>query len=140
MREPSDLLRKVIAADEALLATFGMALDDVGENSIAVTAVPPDSLVNSLGVAHGSLLFTVADTAAAYALANRGLRGATIGSSMSFSRPARAGIPVRAEAIISTQGRTLATVQSTVTSAGRTVALGTFQFYLIADERPAGAG
>ncbi|HSF85792.1 MAG TPA: hotdog domain-containing protein [Acidimicrobiia bacterium] len=127
------LLAEVIAADAALLDTFGITVVAADEQRVVLEAIPPAALVNSLGVAHGALLFSVADTAAAYALASRGARGATIGSSMTYARPAKSGVPVVAAARVVTQGRTLATVRATITSEGKTVGHGMFQFMLLGE-------
>jgi acyl-CoA thioesterase len=125
-----ELLDEVLAADADLLQLFGLSLVSATAEGVTLAATPVDAMVNALGVAHGSFLFTLADTAAAYAMAARGFLGPTINANVSFTGPIRAGATATALAQITTASRSLATVTSTVTSVGDVVGHGVFQFYI----------
>lgn len=130
MPELHPLLAEILAADQAMLAHFGAEFVEAGDGRAVIRANPRPELVDSLGVAHGSLAFTLADTAAAYAMSSRGLHAATVNSNIAFTGPVTEGAELVASAEITTAGRTLATVTSTVTTEGRVVAHATFQFYI----------
>jgi acyl-CoA thioesterase len=128
--EPT-LLERVIAQDSALLELYRITVVDSGDGACTLSATPRPELVNSAGVTHGSLAFTLADTAAAYAMASRGLYALTINAAISYAGPARQEEILTARASIKTAGRRLAAVQAEVHSATRLVAHGTFQFSIL---------
>ncbi|MDH3500474.1 MAG: PaaI family thioesterase [Acidimicrobiia bacterium] len=127
------LLAEVLAADADMLTHFGIEFVEAGEGTAVLRASPRREFVNSLGLAHGSLAFTLADTAAAYAMSSRGLHAATVNANVAFTGPIREGEEALARAEITTAGRTLATVTSTVTSDGKVAGHATFQFYILND-------
>ena len=102
------LLERVIAHDAALLGLYRITVVDAGDGGCTLEASPRAELVNSAGVTHGSLAFTIADTAAAYAMASRGLHAVTINAAMSYTAPARHDEVLTAHASIRTAGRRLA--------------------------------
>jgi uncharacterized protein (TIGR00369 family) len=125
------LLERVIAHDTALLELYRITVIDSGDGSCTLEATPRPELVNSAGVTHGSLAFTLADTAAAYAMASRDLHAVTINAAISYTGPAKQDEVLTAHASIKTAGRRLAAVQAEVHSADRVVAHGTFQFSIL---------
>lgn len=129
-REPN-LLERVIAQDAALLELYRITLVESGDGTCTLAATPRSELVNSAGVTHGSLAFTLADTAAAYAMATRDLPAVTINAAISYTGPAREDERLTARAGIRTAGRRLAAVQAEVRSNDRLVAHGTFQFSIL---------
>lgn len=133
MSELHPLLAEVLVADQAMLEHFGMEFVEAGEGRAVVRAQPRPEFVNSLGIAYGSFAFTLADTAAAYAMSSQGLHAATVNSNMAFTGPIKEGVEAVANAEISTAGHILATVTSTVTSEGRVVGHATFQFHVLTD-------
>ena len=135
MSHDDDLLERVIAHDAALLDLYRMAVVETGDGYCALSATPREELVNSAGVTHGSLAFTLADTAAAYAMASRGLHAVTINAAMSYTAPARSDEILSVRAEIRTSGRRLAAVQAEVHSGERMVAHGTFQFSILQEAR-----
>ncbi len=128
------LLDQVIAHDAALHDLYKMSVVAAGDGTCTLAATPRKELVNSVGVTHGSLAFTLADTAAAYAMASRELHAVTINAAISYTGPARQDETLTAHAEIKTAGRRLAAVQAEVLSADRLVAHGTFQFSIIQEE------
>jgi acyl-CoA thioesterase len=133
MGPEATLLEQVLAADEALLELFRIEVVESTDERTVLRTVPRPELVNSVGVAHGSLAFTLADTAAAYAMVSRGLHAVTISANVSFTGPARAGSEVLAEARVESAGKQLGTVTARVTSGERLVAHGTFQFFILSE-------
>ena len=129
------LLDRVVEHDAALLELYRIRVVEASEGGCTLEATPRAELVNSAGVTHGSLAFTIADTAAAYAMASRDLHAVTINAAMSYTAPARHDEVLTAHASIRTAGRRLAAVQADVYSADRLVAHGTFQFSIL--EQPA---
>jgi len=122
------LLDEIEAADRAMLAHLGLAVRRASEEEVVLHGDPHPDLQNSFDIVHGSHAFAALDTAAAYALAARGIHAATIGSHITFSRPVSSGAEVVATARVVTAGRTLATVRAELTADGRLAALGTFEF------------
>jgi uncharacterized protein (TIGR00369 family) len=133
VEHPTQLLEDVITQDASLLELYRITVVDSGDGTCSLSATPRPELVNSAGVTHGSLAFTLADTAAAYAMASRNLHAVTINAAMSYTGPARQGETLTAHAAIVTAGRRLAAVQAEVHSAERIVAHGTFQFSILQD-------
>lgn len=116
------------------------------ENGIRITAVEPglargelavgpDS-VNPHGKVHGGALAALADTVAGCCACAQGGRCVTANSSMEFLRPA-GGTKIFCEATPKKLGRTLSVIQVTLTNGeGKTVATGTFTFYMFEGQRP----
>lgn len=77
---------------------FGIALDDVGPGYASISMVRGADALNGFGVAHGGVLFLLADTAFAYACNGRDI--ATVGQSatMAFLSPGRSGERITADA------------------------------------------
>ena len=125
------LLERIVAQDAALLELYRITVVASGDGSCTLGATPRPELVNSVGVTHGSLAFTLADTAAAYAMASRDLHAVTINAAISYTGPAKQDEILTAHATIKTAGRRLAAVQAEVMSGDRLVAHGTFQFSIL---------
>lgn len=122
------LLDEVLAADAAMLERLGLSLRASSEAGVVIRGEPHPDLHNSFDIVHGSHAFAAMDTAAAYALAARGIHAATIASHVTFSRPVSTGVEVIATGTVVTAGRTLANVRTELTAGGKLAALGTFQF------------
>lgn len=124
----------VLEADADILRHFGMTFVSAAEGRAEMRLSVRPELVNAAGFAHGGLLFTLADTCAAYAVGSGGQRGATVASSFSFLRAARGGMEVRGTAWTVHRGRRLATVQTEVRDGSADdmlLATGTLTFALL---------
>lgn len=126
---------------------MGFRFTEMSDGRAVVECPDASPFLNPTGVAHGGLLFGLADSAVAYALSTQLApveTCTTIESSIHFLRPVRAG-PVRAEARVVRAGRTVCLIDCEITdSEGRTVAKCRSTFLrLQADEqgswRPPGA-
>jgi len=122
------LLERVMAADAEMLGHLGIEVTEASADLVVLRGNPNRALRNSFDVVHGSHVFALMDTAAAYALASRGIHAATIGAHVTFSRPVVAGSDIMATATVMTAGRTLATVRGDVKADGRIASVATFQF------------
>jgi acyl-CoA thioesterase len=126
-------LREVLEQDAGILDHYGMRFVSAGEGrcELEVTVLP--SMINAAGLAHGGLLFALADFACAYAVRSLGAPGATINASFSFLRPAAAEMEIVAEATVISRSRRLATLSADVRDkapGGKQLAHGTFTFML----------
>ena len=84
---------------------------------------------NPVGLPHGGVYFSMADTACGSAMAAYGVVCVTINSSFSFLKSARTGDRLTAEARELQSGRSVAVLEARVTSeAGDLLAVGTFTF------------
>lgn len=82
------------------------------------------AMVNGLGVCHGGYLFALADTAFAFACNGYNRITVAAGASIDFTRPARLGDRLRAEAREQHRGRTTGLYEVSVTNQdGQLVAL-----------------
>ncbi len=123
-----DVLTDILDRDRAMLEYFGLEFVDAADGTARLTAVAKAEMLNSHEVAHGGLAFVLADTAAAYAMASLGLRGVTVGSTMAFTAPIRAGRPAHATAEVTARGRTFCVAEASVVSEDTLCATATLRF------------
>lgn len=111
MAEISEELSSALAADRGILETFGMrvVLAQAGRCHLACTV--PQALVNAGGFAHGSIAFSMMDTACAYALRSAGVRGVTSNANVSYVKGAQGGSELLAEVAVVSQSRRVATLR-----------------------------
>lgn len=78
-------------ARDAAARLLGITLDEVREGyaRLSMTALP--SMLNGHDLVHGGLIFTLADTAFAYACNSRNERNVALSAQISFVAPARGG-------------------------------------------------
>jgi len=111
-------------------------------NHIKLTEMAPDWAVceltlveeslNPLGVAHGGVLYSMADCATGIAARSDGRRYVTLSSSFNFLRSGQAGDTVRAEAKVRRRGRSTCYVDLDITdSQGKLLCSGNFTFFCI---------
>lgn len=129
------LMDEVLERDRGILEHFGMQFVSLTEERCEMRAVVKPELINAAGLAHGGLLYAIADTACAYATGAPGTPGATVSSGFNFNRPARAGMTLRCVAEVQTRGRRLVTVTARVTdvATSQLLAHGTFTFMLLTE-------
>ena len=83
---------------DAASQKFGMRIESCGPGRATVTmAIRPD-MVNGHRICHGGLVFTLADSAFAFACNSYGDNTVAAGASIEFLRPAREGDLLRAVA------------------------------------------
>ncbi|GAB3595461.1 hydroxyphenylacetyl-CoA thioesterase PaaI [Angustibacter peucedani] len=93
------------ASAEAMLgedlasAGLGITLDDVGPGTARLRMTVRDDMVNGHAIAHGGLVFTLADSAFAVACNSHGMVTVAAGADITFTAPARLGDVLLAEAV-----------------------------------------
>jgi acyl-CoA thioesterase len=125
--DPDELARRVaramFAKDHAARG-LGIEIRDVGEGRAALSMVVRPDMLNGHAIAHGGFVFTLADTAFAYACNSRNESTVALQCSISFARAAREGELLVAVAQERTRANRTATYDVSVATAdGETVAL-----------------
>ncbi|MBU2602912.1 MAG: PaaI family thioesterase [Actinobacteria bacterium] len=113
-----------ISKNDGMIRQFGMRVEEAGDGYAKVSVVVEDAFLNQHGVAHGALVFALADVA--FAIAVNSLTDAMgVQWSLNILRAARAGETLTAECSTVHRGSRLFVVHYTVTSnSGKLVAQG----------------
>lgn len=106
----TDLARRVtlrMRETEGPTQTLGLALEAVDVGSARVSMIVRQEMLNGLGTCHGGVLFTLADTAFAYACNSRNSASVAQQAAIAFLAPAREGDTIVAQAReLALEGRT----------------------------------
>jgi acyl-CoA thioesterase len=86
-------------AQDTASAALGMELVDVGPGTARLRMPVTSSMVNGHAIAHGGLVFTLADSAFAVACNTHGVVTVASGADITFVAPARLGDVLLAEAV-----------------------------------------
>jgi len=78
-------------ARDAASRLLGIELEEVRPGYARLSMQVVDSMLNGHDVAHGGLIFTLADTAFAYACNSRSERNVALNAAISFTAAARSG-------------------------------------------------
>ncbi|MDE2581291.1 MAG: hydroxyphenylacetyl-CoA thioesterase PaaI [Rhodospirillales bacterium] len=100
--DPDALARacaKAMWADDRASPGLGMTLESVGAGRAVLSMTVADSMVNGHGICHGGFIFTLADSAFAFACNSHGDRAVAQHCAITFLRPGRRGETLRAEAV-----------------------------------------
>ncbi|MHB8787730.1 MAG: hydroxyphenylacetyl-CoA thioesterase PaaI [Thauera sp.] len=140
--DPQALAEAVAAAmwsrDRAAQA-LGMRIEAVGPGTATLSMPVRSDMVNGHHICHGGLIFSLADTAFAYACNAYNRNTVASGCNIDFVAPGKEGDTLTAEAVErSLSGRTGVYDITVRDSAGRTVALFRGKSYRIAGEVIAG--
>jgi len=121
------LAEKVVAAmlrDDSCTPWLGMEVESVGAGTAVVTMCVVGSMVNGHNTAHGGMVFSLADSAFAFACNSHNRRTVAAGCSIEYLKPAMLGDTLRAIATEISCGNRLGLYDVTVTNQrGETVAL-----------------
>lgn len=85
------------AADRAS-QHLGITIDSHGDGHAVVSMVITDDMVNGLGIGHGGLIFSLADSAMAFATNGTGRPAVAVQAEIDWLRPARLGSRLTATA------------------------------------------
>lgn len=99
---PAETARAAAAAmwaEDSASRALGMTLDDVGPGLARMSMKVRDDMVNGHGICHGGFVFTLADSAFAFACNSYGRRTVAQGADVVFVAPARTGDVLVAEAV-----------------------------------------
>ncbi|MGI9324447.1 MAG: PaaI family thioesterase [Pseudomonadales bacterium] len=125
----------VVAQDQSILDVFGMRVMSAQDGACEINCVVPETLINAAGFAHGSIAFSLMDTACAYALGSLDIRGVTLNGNTTYVRGAQAGSTLRARVSVVSRTRRIVSLRGEVfveSDAGSELAAhGTFVFQLI---------
>ncbi|MGH3649167.1 MAG: PaaI family thioesterase [Acidimicrobiia bacterium] len=120
-----------LLADDSYAGGLGIELVEVTDDEIVVAMEVTDSHVNFLGVAHGGMVFSLADCAFSLASNSAGDPAVAIDAHLVLTAASRPGDRLAARVREVSRGRTLGTYRAEVTRAdGRTVALFTGTVYI----------
>ena len=109
---------------------LGILVQEVSPGYARVTKEVTAEDLNPLGVPHGGVYFTMADTAAGTAMASHGNVAVTLNSAFNFLRSGKPGDHLTAEAREIKSGRTVCVYDVSVTDQdGTLLANGLFTFY-----------
>jgi acyl-CoA thioesterase len=84
--------------DDSASQGLGMQLRNVGPGSATLSMQVTTEMVNGHGMCHGGFIFTLADSAFAFACNSRGERAVAQHCAITFIRPGRLGETLRADA------------------------------------------
>jgi acyl-CoA thioesterase len=91
---PDELARScadVMWRDDLASRGLGMVLDRVAAGTSTVSMIVRDDMVNGHGIAHGGFIFTLADSAFAFACNSYNVRTVAQACDIVFALPARSG-------------------------------------------------
>jgi len=95
---------------------LGVEVLDLSEGYCRLQASIREEMLNSFGMVHGGVPFSLADTAFAYACNNRNARSVALDANMSFIKPTHLGDTVTAEACEIHNGRSTGVYLVTLTN------------------------
>jgi acyl-CoA thioesterase len=100
--DPAEIARRcaesMYAADTASRA-LGISISDIGPGYAVATMTVTDAMVNGHGICHGGYVFTLADTAFAFACNTYDERTVAAGADIAYLEPVRAGTDLAATAV-----------------------------------------
>jgi acyl-CoA thioesterase len=85
-------------AEDRASAAMGMAIEAIGPGSARMAMTVAAHMVNGHGLCHGGYIFSLADSAFAFACNSRNEKSVAQHCAVSFLRPARLGMRLVAEA------------------------------------------
>jgi acyl-CoA thioesterase len=91
-------------ANDRASAALGMTIVDVSEGRAELTMAVRDDMVNGHDICHGGLIFTLADSAFAFACNSQNLNTVAAGARVEFLAPGRLGDQLTAVAQQVSQG------------------------------------
>ena len=120
---PLEIARHLNAA-ETTAPAWNLNVVDAGDGWARVTMPVGPDMLNGLGIAHGGMIFALADTAFAYACNSGNVRSVAFQASITFLAAAQAGELLTAEATRNAEAGRSGVYTVTVTGEdGRTVAV-----------------
>ena len=113
-------------------ALLGIRVEEIGPGTARATLHLEDRHLNPVGVPHGGVYFSLADTACGSAMASHGYYAVTISTSYEFLRGGRPGDTLTAVATEIKSGRTICVYDVRISDqAGSLLGSGTFSFYTL---------
>ena len=123
-------LKEFRNANNPYAALLGIRVEEIGQGTARVSLRLEDKHFNPVGVPHGGVYFSMADTACGSAMASHGYYAVTVSTSYEFLRSGRPGDTLTAVASEIKAGRTLCVYGVRITNQeGTLLGTGTFTFY-----------
>lgn len=123
-RPPVEAVAQAMWAEDRASRGLGMELLDVGEGRATLAMRIGEAMVNGHGIAHGGFIFTLADSAFAFACNWTGEVTVAAHCQITYLRPARLGQRLVAEAVETfREGRNGITDVRVRTEEGETIAM-----------------
>ena len=123
-------LAEVRNAHNPYASLLGIRVEEIGSGTARVTLHLEDKHLNPVGVPHGGVYFSMADTACGSAMASHGYYAVTVNADYSFLRSGQPGDTLTAVASEVKGGRTLCVYDVRITDQnGGLLGTGTFTFY-----------
>ncbi len=114
---------------------LGIVVESISPGIARVVKTIGEDDLNPLGLAHGGVYFTLADSAAGSAMVSKGYAAVTMNASYNFFRGAAVGDIVTAEATEVKSGKTICVFDVRVTNQKSTLlGTGTFTFYQLEEK------
>ena len=124
-------VERVFSLDEGVANLFGYEVEQASEGQCVIRAIVSKQFVNAAGFGHGSLAFTLMDTASAYAVASTESMGVTVNANVTYIKPVSAGDEMLASSSILTRSKRMVSLRSEVLVDGSLIAHGTFMFQIL---------
>lgn len=123
---------RAICAYNPFMQLLGVEPREMERDRMVFALTLNDHLLNPYGIAHGGVLFSLADNTAGMAARGDGRSYVTLSSSFNFLRPGKAGDTIQAEAKVRRRGGATCYVNVDITdSAGELLASGNSVFFCI---------
>ncbi|MDW8444089.1 MAG: hydroxyphenylacetyl-CoA thioesterase PaaI [Acetobacteraceae bacterium] len=120
---PAEVAAAMWAEDNASRG-LGMRLEEAGEGRAVLSMAVTETMVNGHGICHGGFIFTLADSAFAFACNWTDERTVAAQCAITYVRPARLGMRLIAEAVeVLRQGRSGVTDVTVRDETGAVIAL-----------------
>ena len=119
----------------AFCRRLGIRITEIAPGRAVVTKTVTEEDVNPLGIPHGGLYFTMADTACGTAMATHGYAAVTMDANYHFLKSGAVGDTLRAESFEVRSGRTIGVYDVRISKQdGTLLGTGTFTFYRLDQE------
>lgn len=123
---------RAVCAHNPFMQLLGVEPREMERDRMVFALTLTEGLLNPYGMAHGGVLFSLADNTAGMAARGDGRSYVTLSSSFNFLQPGRAGDTIRAQAIVRRRGRATCYVDVDILdSGGALLASGNSVFYCI---------
>lgn len=96
---------RLMFARDNCARSLGIEIIEMGEGRAVLTMTVSEEMLNGHQTCHGGQLFSLADTAFAYACNSQGLAAVASGCNIDFVHPAQAGDRLTASATVRHQGK-----------------------------------
>lgn len=111
----------VMWADDRASQALGMAVEEVGDGRARLTMTVREDMTNGHGICHGGFIFTLADSAFAFACNSSGQRAVASQCAVTYLRPVKLGDRLTATAVERFREGRQGITDVTVTDAAGTV-------------------